>query len=49
MKRHYDWEYMRDLLKKTLNIKEKLSKVSIWANLIDAISKRKWRRFYRYL
>lgn len=35
MKRHYDWEYMRDLLKKTLNIKrEDWVKVSIWADLI---------------
>ena len=35
MKRHYTWEYMRDLLNKTLNIKrEDWVSVSIWADLI---------------
>ena len=35
MKRHYSWEYMRDLLNKTLNIKrEDWVSVSIWADLI---------------
>lgn len=35
MKRHYDWEYMRDLLQKTLNVqREDWVKVSIWADLI---------------
>lgn len=35
MRRHYDGDYMRDLLKKTLNVKrEDGVKVSIWADLI---------------
>ncbi len=35
MRRHYDGEYMRDLLQKTLNVKrEDGVKVSIWADLI---------------
>lgn len=35
MRRHYDWDYMRDLLNKTLKIKrEDLVSVSIWADLI---------------
>lgn len=35
MKRHYDWEYMKELLKKTLNIKRQdWVWVSIWADLI---------------
>ncbi len=35
MRRHYDGDYMRDLLKKTINIKrEDNVKVSIWADLI---------------
>jgi len=35
MKRHYDWEYMRKTLKKTLAIKrEDWVKISIWADII---------------
>lgn len=35
MKRHYNWEYMRDILKKTLAIKRKdWVSISIWADII---------------
>lgn len=35
MKRHYDWEYMKSLLKKTLSVKREDSvSISIWADLI---------------
>ena len=35
MHRHYDWEYMRELLEKTKNIvRDDLVEVSIWADLI---------------
>ncbi len=35
MKRHYDWEYMKDILKKTLAIKrDDWVSISIWADII---------------
>jgi len=35
MKRHYNWEHLRDVLKKTMNLKrEDWVKISIWADII---------------